>query len=240
MRPRPRLRREGRGEPGALRVRRWVLRQPTDPEAARLPQPHRVRGEAPRRPSGGRSSEPEHPSTRSDQLISTSRTPGEPRSTTSAESWPSFPPLWKQPSTTSASHATLCLRNLCGGPSRHGSGATRGRWVRHCESAMPPTSGTGSPSEAGESAVTLARRLGHSSPAITLGYYAHLMPEAGSKGRGTIDGLLGERGASACRPKLPRFSPAQSTGDSRLCAPERLSVDCKAEKMGDLGKCWKK
>lgn len=48
--------------------------------------------------------------------------------------------------------------------------------------------------EAGESVVTLARWLGHSSPAITLGYYAHFMPEAGSKGRGTIDGLLGERG----------------------------------------------
>ncbi|NDZ78608.1 integrase [Streptomyces sp. SID10853] len=41
---------------------------------------------------------------------------------------------------------------------------------------------------------TLARWLGHSSPAITLGYYAHFMPENGSKGRGTIDGRLGERG----------------------------------------------
>lgn len=35
--------------------------------------------------------------------------------------------------------------------------------------------------------VTLARRLGHSSPAITLGYYAHFMPEAGGKGRTAID-----------------------------------------------------
>ncbi|MEW1723458.1 hypothetical protein [Streptomyces sp. NPDC093109] len=34
-------------------------------------------------------------------------------------------------------------------------------------------------------------RLGHSSPAITLGYYAHFMPEAGSKGRAVVDGLLG-------------------------------------------------
>ncbi|MCT9005733.1 tyrosine-type recombinase/integrase [Streptomyces rhizosphaerihabitans] len=48
--------------------------------------------------------------------------------------------------------------------------------------------------EAGESVVTVARWLGHSSPAITLGYYAHFMPEAGSKGRTAIDGLLGERG----------------------------------------------
>ena len=36
--------------------------------------------------------------------------------------------------------------------------------------------------EAGESVVTLARWLGHSSPAVTLGYYAHFMPEAGIKG----------------------------------------------------------
>lgn len=30
--------------------------------------------------------------------------------------------------------------------------------------------------------------------AITLGYYAHFVPEAGGKGRGTVDGLLRERG----------------------------------------------
>lgn len=48
--------------------------------------------------------------------------------------------------------------------------------------------------EAEESVVTLARWLGHSSPAVTLGYYAHFMPEAGSKGRSAIDGLLGRRG----------------------------------------------
>lgn len=61
--------------------------------------------------------------------------------------------------------------------------------------------------EAGESVVTLARWLGHSSPAITLGYNAHFMPEAGSKGRTAIDGLLGKRGdrqASRNSPNLPR------------------------------------
>ncbi|MEV7905272.1 integrase [Streptomyces anulatus] len=61
--------------------------------------------------------------------------------------------------------------------------------------------------EAGESVVTLARLLGHSAPAITLGYYAHFMPEAGSKGRGVIDGLLGERGgrpAGRNSPDSPR------------------------------------
>lgn len=58
--------------------------------------------------------------------------------------------------------------------------------------------------EAGESVVTLARWLGHSSPAITLGYYAHFMPEAGSKGRGTLDGLLGERGDRPASPDSPQ------------------------------------
>jgi hypothetical protein len=38
--------------------------------------------------------------------------------------------------------------------------------------------------------VTLARWLGHSSPTITLDYYAHFMPEAGGKGRSAIDALL--------------------------------------------------
>ncbi|MFJ2420270.1 tyrosine-type recombinase/integrase [Streptomyces brevispora] len=56
--------------------------------------------------------------------------------------------------------------------------------LRHTYASIMP--------EAGESVVALARWLGHSSPAITLGYYAHFMPEAGSKGRGTIDGLLGQ------------------------------------------------
>ncbi|MGO4456808.1 tyrosine-type recombinase/integrase [Streptomyces sp. M-16] len=45
--------------------------------------------------------------------------------------------------------------------------------------------------EAGESIVTLARWLGHSSPTITLDHYAHLMPEAGGRGRAAIDALLG-------------------------------------------------
>ncbi|MFE0192588.1 tyrosine-type recombinase/integrase [Streptomyces sp. NPDC058989] len=53
--------------------------------------------------------------------------------------------------------------------------------------------------EAGESVVTVARWLGHSSPAVTLGYYAHFMPEAGSKGRTAIDGLLERKGDSPCR-----------------------------------------
>ncbi|MQY10580.1 hypothetical protein SRB5_06910 [Streptomyces sp. RB5] len=48
--------------------------------------------------------------------------------------------------------------------------------------------------EAGESVVTLAQWVGHSSPTITLGYYAHFMPEAGRRGRTAVDLLLGESG----------------------------------------------
>ena len=58
--------------------------------------------------------------------------------------------------------------------------------LRHTYASIMP--------EAGESVVTLARWLGHSSPAITLGYCAHFMPEAGSKGRTVIDGMLGRQG----------------------------------------------
>ncbi|WP_306308368.1 tyrosine-type recombinase/integrase [Streptomyces sp. NL15-2K] len=61
--------------------------------------------------------------------------------------------------------------------------------------------------EVGESVVAVARWLGHSSPAFTLGYYSHLMPEAGSKGRTAIDGLLGRQGdlhASRNFPDSPR------------------------------------
>ncbi|MFI6054640.1 tyrosine-type recombinase/integrase [Streptomyces violascens] len=48
--------------------------------------------------------------------------------------------------------------------------------------------------EAGESVVTLARWLGHSSPTVTLDFYAHFMPEAGAKGRTAINALLGAAG----------------------------------------------
>ena len=62
--------------------------------------------------------------------------------------------------------------------------------------------------EAGESVVIVARWLGHSSPTITLGYYAHFMPEVGSKGRTAIDGLLGRYGD----PYAGRNSPDSPQG----------------------------
>ncbi|MFE3071562.1 tyrosine-type recombinase/integrase [Streptomyces sp. NPDC059247] len=58
--------------------------------------------------------------------------------------------------------------------------------LRHTYASIMP--------EAGESVVTLARRLGHSASTITLGYYAHFMLEAGCEGCGIVDGLLGEQG----------------------------------------------
>ncbi|MEV3855585.1 site-specific integrase [Streptomyces sp. NPDC050095] len=45
--------------------------------------------------------------------------------------------------------------------------------------------------EAGESVITLARWLGHSSPVTTLHYYAHFLPKAGAKGRCAINALFG-------------------------------------------------
>ncbi|WP_432127306.1 hypothetical protein [Streptomyces sp. bgisy082] len=76
--------------------------------------------------------------------------------------------------------------------------------------------------------------------AITLSYYAHFVPEAGSKGRGAVDGLLGERGRAACRSKLPGFSPASPTAILTRCTLMKMSVECKDEEMGGLGKCWKR
>lgn len=65
------------------------------------------------------------------------------------------------------------------------------------------------------------RRLGHSSSVITLGYYAHFMPEAGSEGRGAIEGLLGERGAGSGETGAPVGTPRVLPGavDRRLQHP---------------------
>ncbi|MFS0691227.1 hypothetical protein [Streptomyces nitrosporeus] len=61
-------------------------------------------------------------------------------------------------------------------------------------------------SEAGESVVTLARWLGHSSPAITLGYYAHFMPEAvrGAAPSTVCSGSVGDQLAGRNSPDSPR------------------------------------
>lgn len=86
--------------------------------------------------------------------------------------------------------------------------------------------------EAGESVVTPARWLGHSSPAVTLGYYAHFMPEAGSEGRTAIGGLLGT--GRACRPKLRRFCPGPSGEVFPDCTALELAVKCKAIELWGL------
>ncbi|MGW4877644.1 hypothetical protein ACWEPI_13890 [Streptomyces sp. NPDC004262] len=75
--------------------------------------------------------------------------------------------------------------------------------------------------EAGESVVTVARWLGHSSPSITLGYYAHFMPEAGSKGRQSTDCQGGReiRMAFETPQILPRADgrPSPLPGTLRAC-----------------------
>ncbi len=91
--------------------------------------------------------------------------------------------------------------------------------------------------EAGESVVTVARWLGHTSPAVTLGYHAHFMAEAGSKGRTAMDGLLQREGDPPCRWTLPRFSPGLLAADFPDCAGPDLIVNSKAAESDSLGKC---
>ncbi|SHN12682.1 hypothetical protein SAMN05216268_120100 [Streptomyces yunnanensis] len=69
-------------------------------------------------------------------------------------------------------------------------------------------------SEVGEAVVTAALWLGCSSLAITLGYYAHFMPEAGSKGRTAIDGLPG-RGVIGAPVDSPQMRPRADRGRFR-------------------------
>jgi hypothetical protein len=89
--------------------------------------------------------------------------------------------------------------------------------------------------------VSLEPWLGRSSPAITVGYYAHFMPEAGSKERTAVDGLLSGSGEH-CMPvetprTLPGFSPGPLTGDACFCDPSEVAVDCETEETGGLGRC---
>lgn len=60
--------------------------------------------------------------------------------------------------------------------------------------------------EAGESIVSVSKWLGHSTPNITLGYYAHFMPEAGRRGMAVMDAWLDD----APEQKVPEKS--QSVG----------------------------
>ncbi len=71
--------------------------------------------------------------------------------------------------------------------------------------------------EAGGSVVTVARWLGRSSPAITLGYYAHFVPEAGSQGRTAVDGLLG---------KLGKLHAGRNSPDSPQAVDGRFVMLC--------------
>ncbi|WP_258573903.1 hypothetical protein [Streptomyces sp. KM273126] len=60
--------------------------------------------------------------------------------------------------------------------------------------------------EAGASVVTLARWLGHSSPAITLGYYAHFMRRLETRGALASTDCSGSR--ENCMPvETPQILP---------------------------------
>jgi hypothetical protein len=61
---------------------------------------------------------------------------------------------------------------------------------------------------------------GRSSPTITLGYYAHFVPEAGSQGRTAIDGLPG--GGEVSMP---------------VRTPQRATMENKGEQAGWLREC---
>ena len=99
--------------------------------------------------------------------------------------------------------------------------------------------------EAGESVVTLARWLGHSSPTITLDHYAHFMPEAGNRGRRAIDALFdgaqgrGEKDSVADS----RNSPETPQGRSGLIVeigPEKPAMDLKVTAAYSLAECCPK
>ncbi|MEV3910434.1 tyrosine-type recombinase/integrase [Streptomyces canus] len=73
--------------------------------------------------------------------------------------------------------------------------------------------------EAGESVVTLARWLGHSSPTITLDYYAHFMPEAGRQGaRGHRCPAQPLRRRCHGRLDVQFAQPAKRMGTATCCA----------------------
>ncbi|WP_406161478.1 site-specific integrase [Streptomyces canus] len=73
--------------------------------------------------------------------------------------------------------------------------------------------------EAGESVGTLARWLGHSSPTITLDYYAHFMPEAGRQGaRGHRCPARPLRRRCHGRLDVQFAQPAKRMGTATCCA----------------------
>lgn len=82
----------------------------------------------------------------------------------------------------------------------------------------------------------------HPASAITLGYYAHFIPEAGSRGgQGTdeqtaIDGLLGSQGDPHVGPDIPDF-PRAGDGRFLLFDASTTIMNCKVNGVGGLRKC---
>jgi hypothetical protein len=79
--------------------------------------------------------------------------------------------------------------------------------------------------------VTPAWWLGRSTPAVTLGYYAHFMQEAA--------GRIHEAGISVpVETPSPGLIVAESPADARLeMAVDFMDVDCMDKESGGLGKC---
>ncbi|OKH91720.1 integrase [Streptomyces uncialis] len=80
--------------------------------------------------------------------------------------------------------------------------------------------------QAGESLVTLSQWLGHASPNITLGHYAHFMPEAGARGLQVMNGWFEDD----LPPILPENSPepntiASLTSKAQLSGPIAFGAD---------------
>ncbi|MEV3870636.1 hypothetical protein [Streptomyces sp. NPDC049906] len=69
--------------------------------------------------------------------------------------------------------------------------------------------------EAGESVVSLAAWLGHSSPKITLDHYAHFMPGAGRLGLAAMDSWLADAGR-----KVPEKSLAADWATDLTLKPQ--------------------
>ncbi|WP_037838754.1 hypothetical protein [Streptomyces albus] len=62
--------------------------------------------------------------------------------------------------------------------------------------------------------VTLARRPGRSSPAITLDHYAHFMPEAGDRRRNAVDALFDGWGSGSAEVTATRYVTPLREGGS--------------------------
>ncbi|MBB4788571.1 hypothetical protein BJY27_009618 [Streptomyces rapamycinicus] len=166
--------------------------------------------------------------------------PPSPQSTTGAASCPSCPASWRRPSMTSGSPGTPCTRSLCGGPRQRGNVERHGRWRPRSESVTRSAPGTESPSySVWDADFVRAKCSGADGPRRTFSLV--LATRLGSAVAvdtwNTYTWKPALAGGSACRPKLPRFSPGLIGADSPACGCLDPNADCKVSKSDSLGKC---